>query len=291
MRITNFEGRTRAFVKLQDGCNNFCSYCIIPYVRGRNRNKDFDTAVEEIKTLTENGYKEIVLTGIHTGSYVKLIELINQITLLPKLKRIRISSLEITEINKEFLELLKVNSKVCNHLHIPLQSGSDNVLKQMNRKYSIQYYQEVINKIREASPDINITTDIIVGFPTETETDFNETLKFAKAIGFGKIHVFPYSKRNNTVAATLKSVLDEKEKKERVNRLLSLSDELEQLYYQQFINNQLEVLIEEVGKNYSAGYTSNYVKVVVNKELNQNDEISVIVNKLTKGNVEGKIIE
>jgi len=278
MIIKEFSGRTRAFVKLQDGCNNNCSYCIIPHVRGTNRNKELDIAYEEIKHLVARGYQEIVLTGIHTGSYPYLLELIQRMSLLDNLKRIRISSLEITEINEEFLNELKNNEKICNHLHIPLQSGSDAVLKKMNRKYNVLEYKKTINKIRDVRPDINITTDIIVGFPSETEIDFNNTIETAKEIKFGKIHVFPYSKRDGTIAAKIKPVSNEKEKKERVIKLSKLSDNLERNYYLKFLNKELKVLIEEEKTNYSVGHTSNYIKLKIAKKLTQNKEYLVCID-------------
>ena len=198
MSLDNYSERTRAFVKIQDGCNNYCSYCIIPYLRGTIRNKDLNDAINEINTLVNNGFKEIVLTGIHTGSYPELVKLIQEISKNDKLERIRISSIEATEINDEFLKELKNNNKICNHMHIPVQAACDNTLKKMNRKYDMNKFKEIINKIREVRPDINITTDLIVGFPTETKEDFLESYNNAKEIKFGKIHVFPFKKRWNS---------------------------------------------------------------------------------------------
>ncbi|MDD2409532.1 MAG: tRNA (N(6)-L-threonylcarbamoyladenosine(37)-C(2))-methylthiotransferase MtaB [Bacilli bacterium] len=290
MVISNFEDRTRGFVKIQDGCNNYCSYCVIPYMRGRIRNKDINVAYEEIKTLVNKGYKEIVLTGIHTGSYgtgtdYNLTTLIKKISSLKELKRIRISSIEITEINDEFLKELKINNKICNHLHIPLQSGEDSVLKMMNRKYNIQEYKEIINKIRKIRPNINITTDVIVGFPTETEENFKETINNIKEIKFGKIHVFPYSKRNGTAAAKMKDIVSSIDKKNRSKELINLSLELEHDYYLKFIGQKVKVLIEEVNENYSVGHTSNYIKVIINKKLKQNQEYIGNITLLDKNNV------
>ena len=207
MKINNFLNKTRAFVKIQDGCNNFCSYCIIPYMRGTIRSKNIDVAYEEIKSLVDSGYQEIVLTGIHTGSYgtgedFDIVDLIRRISVLDKLKRIRISSIEITELNDKFLNELKNNSKICNHLHVPIQSGCDRILKLMNRKYTIEEFVDKINKIKSIRPNMNFTTDLIVGFPTETNEDFEETIKNLNLIKFSKIHTFPYSIRNNTPAAT-----------------------------------------------------------------------------------------
>jgi threonylcarbamoyladenosine tRNA methylthiotransferase MtaB len=271
MEIQNYYERTRAFVKIQDGCNNYCAYCIIPYMRGTIRNKDFKTAVSEIKNLTEEGFKEIVLTGIHTGSYPRLSELIHEISKFDKLERIRISSIEITEINDEFLNELKNNTKICNHLHIPIQSGSDEVLKKMNRKYDIKRYLEIVKSIRNIRPDINLTTDLIVGFPTETEDNCTETIMNLKKIGFGKIHTFPYSKRDGTIAAKMKNIVSDTEKTKRTHIILNLSDELEGKYYKQFLNKNLDVLIEEIGPDYSIGHTSNYIKVIINEKLKHNE--------------------
>lgn len=290
MVISNFENRTRGFVKIQDGCNNYCSYCIIPYMRGRIRNKDLIVAYEEIKKLVNKGYKEIVLTGINTGSYgtgtdYNLTTLIKKISCLKELKRIRISSIEITEINDDFLEELKINKKICDHLHIPLQSGEDSVLKMMNRKYNIKEYKDTINKIRKIRPDINITTDVIVGFPTETEENFKETIKNIKEIKFGKVHVFPYSKRNGTAAAKMKDIVSSIEKKNRSKELINLSLDLEHNYYLKFIGQKVKVLIEEVNENNSIGYTSNYIKVIIDKKLKQNQEYIWKIPLLDKNNV------
>ena len=290
MTINNFTGRTRAFVKIQDGCNNFCSYCIIPYVRGRIRNKDINTAVNEIQDLVNNGYKEVVLTGIHTGSYgtgtnYNLVTLIQKISLIEKLKRIRISSIEITEITPEFLNELKVNNKICNHLHIPIQNGSDAVLKMMNRKYNLTKYKAIIKEIRSIRPEINITTDLIVGFPTETDEDFKNTINVVKEIGFGKIHVFPFSKRNGTAAANLNNQVSNEVKKLRSKILLKLSAELEQRYYQNFLGQKLDVLIEETNDKFAIGHTSNYIKVIINRKLKNNEIYPAFISEIDKDHV------
>lgn len=294
MKINNFLNKTRAFVKIQDGCNNFCSYCIIPFMRGNIRSKDIDVAYEEIKSLVNKGYQEIVLTGIHTGSYgtgesYDLVDLIRRISKFEKLKRIRISSIEITELNEKFIDELQTNEKICNHLHIPIQSGSNRILKLMNRKYTIEEYKNIINKIRNVRSDINITTDLIVGFPTETDEDFMETYSNLKDIKFSKIHTFPYSKRNNTKAADMEQV-DEKIKKERVNKILKLSNELENKYYKLFENKTLKVLIEDTKDNVSIGHTDNYIKIFVEQKLLHNKfydiKIQEIVNNEVKGIIE-----
>lgn len=261
----------RAFIKIEDGCDNFCSYCIIPFVRGSVRSKDFDTVIKEAKLLTEHGHKEIVLTGIHTGHYMSnnhdLTDLINELSKIDELLRIRISSIEITELNDKFLEMLKINKKVCNHLHIPLQAGSDEILKRMNRKYDLAYYEEKINKIRSIRPDISITTDIIVGFPYETDELFSETLEFSKKMNFSKIHVFPYSIRVGTAAASMPNQVDEVTKKVRVKKLMALSEKQEKEYYEKFKGKELDILVEECDNNVSIGHTSNYLMVTLNENL------------------------
>ncbi len=290
MSISHFSGRTRAFVKVQDGCNNYCSYCVIPYVRGRIRNKDIEVAVEEINNLVTNGFKEIVLTGIHTGSYgtgtdYNLVTLIKKISLIEGLERIRISSIDITEINDEFLEELKNNPKICDHLHVPIQNGSDNVLKMMNRKYNVEQYIEMINSIREIRPLINITTDLIVGFPTETDEDFKTTIETVNKIKFGKIHVFPFSKRSGTAAANMKNIVSDQTKKSRSQELIKTSEKLEKEYYQKFLNKKLNVLIEESNDNNSVGHTSNYIKVIVDKKLEVNQNYQVLITEIDKDHV------
>ena len=289
MSLDNYSERTRAFVKIQDGCNNYCSYCIIPYLRGTIRNKDLNDAINEINTLVNNGFKEIVLTGIHTGSYPELVKLIQEISKNDKLERIRISSIEATEINDEFLKELKNNNKICNHMHIPVQAACDNTLKKMNRKYDMNKFKEIINKIREVRPDINITTDLIVGFPTETKEDFLESYNNANEIKFGKIHVFPYSKRDGTVAAKMKSIVTDTEKKERTHKMITLSNKLENEYYNKFIDKTLSVLVEEVFDKYCTGHTDNYIKVIINKKLEHNKFYNVKIIKVDNCNVYGEV--
>lgn len=261
----------RAFIKIEDGCDNLCSYCIIPYVRGSVRSKNFETVIKEAKLLTQKGHKEIVLTGIHTGHYMDngydLTDLINELSKIEDLLRIRISSIEITELNDKFLNMLSTNKKVCDHLHIPLQAGSDEILKKMNRKYDLKYYEEKIKKIRMIRPDISITTDIIVGFPYETDKLFNETLEFSRKINFSKIHVFPYSIRLGTSAANMPNQVDESIKKERVKKLMDLSETMEKEYYNKFVGKELDILVEECDNNVSIGHSSNYLMIRLNEKL------------------------
>lgn len=282
MEINHIETKTRAFVKIQDGCENYCTYCIIPFVRGRCRSKDKETVLREITNLVNNGYKEIVLTGIHTGNYgvdlnIKFSDLLEEILNIKNLKRLRISSIEITELDDKFLKLLE-NPILCNHLHIPLQSGSDNILKLMNRKYNKKQFKAIINKIRKIRKDISITTDVIVGFPNETEDNFNECLDFIKEINFSKIHVFPYSKRNGTKASKMTGHIDGITKKERAKKLLKLSEELETNYYNSFINKKEQILIEKNENNYCYGHTTNYLYLKLNGKFNENEIYEVTIN-------------
>ena len=284
MFITNMESRHRAFVKIEDGCENFCSYCIIPYTRGRVRSKNPDTVIKEIKSLVKNGYKEVVLTGIHTGHYGSDIdtsfpELLKRIVKIEGLKRLRISSIEITELNDDFLSVLKDNPVIVSHLHIPLQAGSDKILSLMNRKYLTPYFLNKVQKIREIRPDINLTTDVIVGFPGETEEDFLDTINFCKKIKFTKIHVFPYSRRKGTKADLMDEQIPENIKKERVKRLMEVSNNLEKEYLDKFISKNVLVLIEEKKNGYSIGHTGNYLKVKIPSDIKTNEIVSVKIIK------------
>ena len=285
MCIQKYENRTRAFVKIQDGCENFCSYCIIPFVRGKCRSKDFNKVIEEITTLTNNGFKEIVLTGIHTGNYgvdinTNFATLLREIVKIKNLKRLRISSIEINELTDEVLDIIKNNDVIVNHLHIPIQAASDYVLKLMNRKYDLNSFISKINKIKSIKKDINITTDIIVGHPGETNKDFEDSLEVIKNIGFSKIHVFPYSKRNGTKAADMEQI-NEQEKKKRARKLLELSKRLEIEYANKFIGKTLEVLIERGNDDYSIGHTTNYLTVkIYGKKYNSEELVNVKIKDI-----------
>jgi len=272
MFIDKFENHTRAFVKIQDGCNAFCSYCIIPYARGGLRSKDENETINEITNLVNNGYKEIVLTGIHTGRYgiernSSLEILLNKLVNIPNIFRIRLSSIEINEITDGIIELIKNNKIMAKHLHIPLQSGCNKILKLMNRKYDLDYFVNKIEYIRKEIPDISITTDLIVGFPDETEDDFNETMNTLEKIKFTKIHTFPYSKRKGTPASEMKNQIPGNIKKERVHRVLEISDKYELDFYNNNINKEYEVVTELHKNGMCIGYTSNYIPVVIDKKL------------------------
>lgn len=267
MYIDTFNTRTRAFVKIQDGCENFCSYCVIPKVRGKCRSKKMDVALKEIETLVKNGYKEIILTGIHTGNYgvdlgLTFADLLREIVKIDGLKRLRISSIEITELTDEVLDIIKNNKVIVNHFHIPIQSGSDKVLKVMNRKYDTKKFKEIINKLRSIVPDVSITTDIITGHPGENDEEFKNTLETVKEIEFSKLHVFPYSIRENTPSSKLPQIPDYL-KKEQTDKLLELSREFEIKYMKKFLNKNLEVLFEVNKDGYSYGHTTNYLAVKV----------------------------
>ena len=295
MYISSFNSHTRAFVKIQDGCDAFCSYCIIPYARGPIRSKDPKTVIKEITSLVENGYKEIILTGIHTGKYGKDInytfeQLLKEIIKIKNLYRIRISSIEINELTDPILNLIKDNQVIAKHLHIPLQSGSDKILKLMDRKYDLKFYKDRIEKIRKMIKDISITTDLIVGFPNENEKDMEDTLKFLKEIKFTKIHTKKNTKREGTKAASMENQIDETIKRKRVKTVLELSDQLEQDFYQSKLNETEEVIIEQTKDGKSYGYTSNYIKVEIDSPLKPNEVISVKINKVNNKKVTGKII-
>ena len=290
MEVSEFKTHTRAYIKIQDGCDNFCSYCVIPFVRGSIRSKNFETALEEAKMLVKNGHKEIVLTGIHTGSYGvgtdhDLTDLIHEMSKIDGLERIRISSIEITELNDKFLNELKENEKICNHLHVPLQAGSDEILSLMRRKYNIDEFIAKINKIREIRPDISITTDVIVGHPMESEELFLKTLETVTKINFSKVHVFPYSKREGTLASRMEGQVPKNIKHERSKRLIEKSGELEQAYLKKFQGKTLQVLIEKD----NTGLTSNYIKVKVLDNVLDNTLVNVLIKDIKDGYVLGEV--
>ena len=294
MTITNFENHTRAFVKIQDGCNAYCSYCVIPYTRGGLRSKKMDKVIEEVSLLVKNGYKEIVLTGIHTGRYgidinTNLETLLDELVKIEGLYRIRLSSIEINELTPHIIELISTNDKIAKHLHVPIQSGSDKILKSMNRRYN---KDEFINKINELKKikDISLTTDLIVGFPGEGEGEFQETIDTLKEIGFTKIHTFPYSRRNGTPASTMSNQVEESIKKKRVREVINLSNNLENTYYNKFIDRVLDGLVE-ARRDEKFVLTSNYISVVVNDDVQNNEIVNVMITKVDNDKVYGKIVK
>lgn len=283
MVLNNFD-KTRAFVKIQDGCNNFCSYCIIPFTRGNVRSKAKEDVLLEVTDLVRNGHKEIVLTGIHTGNYgaefenYKFKDLLKDLVNIPKLERIRISSIEMNEINDEIIDLFKNYPILVDHIHMPIQSGSNKILKSMHRKYDKDEFINKVKRIRKVRPNISITTDLIVGFPTETEEDFNETIETIKKINFSKIHVFPYSKRDGTVAASMKNQVDDVTKKQRVKKILELSSELEKDYMNKFINDEVVFIPEVYRDGYIIGHTGNYLQIKIKgtkDDLNKDIKVKI----------------
>ena len=285
MKLNNFN-KTRAFVKIEDGCENFCSYCIIPYSRGKVRSKLMEEVLDEINTLVNNGHREIVLTGIHTGHYGADIkeydfsDLLNEICKIKGLERLRISSIEITELDDKFLETLKNNKIIVDHMHIPLQSGCDKTLKEMNRKYDVAYFKDKIKKIRSIRPNISITTDVIVGFPNETKDDFNTTVNTIKEIKFTKLHVFPFSVRKGTVAETMENQIDEKTKKERVHILMDISKELELDYMNKFVGCEVEFIPEVSKDGYIIGHTGNYLQIKSKIKSNGHETIKTTIKSI-----------
>lgn len=281
LKISTVHDKTRANIKIQDGCSQFCSYCIIPYVRGPIRSRNHQDVVEEIKNVAANGYKEIVLNGIHISSYGKdvheqdaLIKLIEEINEIEGIERIRLGSLEPKLITEDFIQRYAKLNKVCDHFHLSLQSGSDSVLKRMNRKYTTSEYKNNVEIIRKYMPEAGITTDIIVGFPGETEEEFIETLEFVKTIKFSRIHVFKYSVREGTKAAEMDNQVGEHIKSQRSKTLIDLADSISTKFMTQFIGKSVPVLIETQKKgNIFEGYTTNYLKVLIKSDINIKNEI------------------
>ena len=272
--VPAFTDRTRASLKIQEGCNNFCTFCIIPWARGLMRSRDPKEVIHQAQQLVNAGYKEIVLTGIHTGGYGEDMKDYNLAALLRDLEagvkgieRLRISSIEASQITDEVIEVIKHSKTIVRHLHIPLQSGSNTVLKRMRRKYTMEFFAERLERLKEVLPGLAVTSDVIVGFPGETEEEFMETYNFIKDHKFSELHVFPYSKRTGTPAARMEDQVDEEVKNERVHRLISLSDQLAKEYASLFEGDVLEVIPEEEYKEESntglyVGYSDNYLKVV-----------------------------
>ena len=268
--------RARTEIKIQDGCNNFCTYCAIPFARGRVRSRKKENILKEVETIVKQGIKEIVLTGIHIASYgkdleedYKLIDLLEDLNEIDGIERIRLGSLEPTIITDEFTERLSKLDKVCNHFHLSLQSGCDETLKRMNRKYTTEEFKQVTERLRKYFKDVNLTTDIIVGFPGETEEEFNTTYKFLEDIVFYKMHVFKYSKRDGTVASKMPNQVDGNIAEERSKRLIELSEKNMKMFNEKYIGKDLEILFEEKQDKFWIGHTRNYmvVKTKVDEDL------------------------
>lgn len=273
-RVLKHKEHTRAFIKIQDGCNQFCSYCIIPYTRGRVRSRSIEEIEKEVRDLVNAGYKEVILTGIHISSYgldfeekIQLIELVEKVAAIEGVERLRISSLEPRIITEEFVERLAKLDNFCPHFHLSLQSGSDNTLKAMSRRYDASEFKEGVRLIRKYFDMPALTTDIIAGFPGETEDDFTESLEYIRDIGFFELHVFPYSKREGTKAASMKETLSNKDKTRRVNLLLSMQEPIRRKFLEEKIGKEVEVLIESEfeheNKRYVLGHSKEYIKVAL----------------------------
>ena len=276
--LLNNPDRTRAFLKIQDGCSNFCTYCIIPYTRGPLKSRKLDSILSEAENLVESGFKEIVLTGIHLGAYGKdladeiaLVDVVKALLDNEKLTRLRLGSLESIELDQEILEIMNQDKRLCRQLHLPLQSGSDKILKKMNRNYTTGEFKALVDNIYAKVPGIAITTDVIVGFPGEKSTDFNEAVEFIKNMNFSKIHIFPYSKRKNTPAANYAEQVSEDEKKKRSVYLKEISDMANAKYRNKMLNTTVEILVENITPDYAEGLASNYVKVYCENNNFQKD--------------------
>lgn len=299
LEISNQTEMTRAYIKIQDGCNMYCSYCLIPYARGNIVSRDIDSIVEETKRLADNGFKEIVLTGIHVASYgkdfdsdISLIDVIEAVASVDGIKRIRLSSMEPRHISLDFLERMKATGKACDHFHLSLQSGSDDILKAMNRKYDRKIYKEKVDLIREVFPNAGLTTDIIVGFPGESQRNHEETMEFVEEIKFAKTHLFKYSSREGTRAAKMTGQVDGNIKKQRLHELEKIEEKNRMAFLEEQIGKVLEVLIESKSdlEGYSGGYSTNYLKVNVKDQIPANTIASVKITDIIKGELVGEII-
>ena len=292
---TDYTEKTRAVIKVQDGCDRFCSYCIIPYARGHVRSRKIESVVEEITKIAQKGIKEVVITGIHVASYGKdfkekkqLIDLLEEINKIDGIERIRLGSLEPTLINEEFLERLTKLEKICDHFHLSLQSGCDETLKRMNRRYTTEEFKNTTELLRKAYPNVSLTTDIIVGFPGETEEEFNKTYEFLKDINFYQMHIFKYSPRKGTKAAVMANQIDGKVKEERSNKLIELSHQNEIKHNEKEIGKELEVLWEEQDGYYIKGHTTNYKVVKIPYQNIENTITKVKIEKVENLELIGK---
>ncbi len=298
MGLITFSEKTRATVKIQDGCNNFCTYCLIPYARGRIRSRKKENVIDEVTKIAEKGIKEIVITGIHIASYGKdfqnnyrLIDLLEDLDKIKGIQRIRLGSLEPTIITEEFAKRLSKLNTICNQFHLSLQSGCDETLKRMNRKYSCEEFERVTEILRKYFKDVNLTTDIIVGFPGETKKEFEKTYEFLERIKFYKMHIFKYSPRAGTIAAKMTNQIDGNIKEERSQKLIELSNKNEKEYNEKYIGKEVEVLFEEKKNGLWSGYTKNYIKVYCESEENlENKIINVVLLEPKEQNLFGTTI-
>lgn len=279
LQISRLTNRTRAYIKIQEGCNRYCTYCIIPYARGPIRSRKPEEVVEEVKKLAENGFKEVVLTGIHVASYgldlgnITLADIIEKVHSVDGIERIRFSSMEPLAIDDEFVARMSKLPKVCDHYHLSLQSGCNRTLKRMNRKYNAEQYAEACERLRNAFPNVAITTDIIVGFPDETEEDFKESLAFAERMKLDKIHTFPYSPKKGTPAAKMKNQISGDVKSQRSKEMIALSDKMNIDFLNNNIGKTVPVLFEDMENGFWQGHTTNYIKVLAKSDENLNNKI------------------
>lgn len=282
LKVSKLKDRTRAYIKIQEGCNRYCSYCIIPYARGPVRSRKPEDIMDEVKALARNGFKEVVLTGIHVASYgidlgnITLADIIEMVHEVDGIERIRFSSMEPRAVSDEFIERMSKLPKVCEHYHLSLQSGSDTTLKNMNRKYTSEEYAAACERLRKAFPHVAITTDIIVGFPTETEENFKESYDFAKKVKLSKIHVFPYSPKEGTPAAKMRPQVAPEVKNERSHKMLELSDKLNREFMSAYINKPMEVLFERLDNGYYEGHTRNYIKVLCKSDRDLTNQLVTV---------------
>ncbi len=294
---TTYTEKVRAFIKIQDGCNNFCTYCIIPYARGRVRSRKIENIVSEIKDIAQKGIKEIVITGIHIASYgidfdekINLIDLLKEINKIEGIERIRLGSLEPKLITEKFVEDLRKIEKICNQFHMSLQSGCNETLKRMNRKYTTQDFEEGVQILRKAYPNLLLTADIIVGFPGETEEEFNTTYEFLKRIGFYKIHTFKYSKRKGTIAEKMPNQIANIIQEERSKKIIELSDKMQNTYNNNYIGKKVQVLFEEKEGEYYKGHTPNYMMLQVKSKENLENKIKTVkIDIIEKDKIIGSI--
>ena len=279
LQISRLTNRTRAYIKIQEGCNRYCTYCIIPYARGPIRSRKPEEVIEEVKKLAENGFKEVVLTGIHVASYcldlgnITLADIIEKVHSVDGIERIRFSSMEPLAIDNEFVARMSKLPKVCDHYHLSLQSGCNRTLKRMNRKYNAEQYAEACERLRNAFPNVAITTDIIVGFPDETEEDFKESLAFAERMKLDKIHTFPYSPKKGTPAAKMKNQISGDVKSQRSKEMIALSDKMNIDFLNNNIGKTVPVLFEDMENGFWQGHTTNYIKVLAKSDENLNNKI------------------
>lgn len=280
---TTYTEKIRAFIKIQDGCNNFCSYCIIPFARGRVRSRKIENIISEITNISNKGIKEVVITGIHIASYgidleknITIIDLLEEVNKIKGIERIRLGSIEPKLITEEFIERLKKIGKICDQFHMSLQSGCNKTLERMNRKYTTQEFEERVRIIRRAYPNSLLTADIIVGFPGETEEEFNITYNFLKNIGFYKIHTFKYSKRKGTVAEKMKNQITPEIQEKRSKKIIELSKQMQEKYNNDYIGKKIKVLFEEKEDAYYKGHTSNYMMIQVKTDENLENKIKEV---------------